>query len=257
VIHDGGQETPAPNTYFLVNAFEPTTLDLGQMDVDHIEGIRFSIGVDSASNHLDPAQYEADHPLAYHNPSMHWGWIAGYRFIAYEGKSGNGLLYIFQIHTIGNDLYRTVNLATGAETDGDTRVIPLAADYGQLLVDIDVSGGLYAHGNLNEARTASDNMADFVFQALLSSNKLPSREDVGMMLWPNPATDRHATVGLDLPADFHGELVVRNALGQLVMSRPMAGGSQQVPITAMAPGLYLVQLIHEAGYPTTLRWLVH
>ncbi|MBK7304311.1 MAG: hypothetical protein IPI90_13940 [Saprospiraceae bacterium] len=29
-----------------------------------------------------------DSPLAFQDPSMHWGWTSGYRFIALEGMIG-------------------------------------------------------------------------------------------------------------------------------------------------------------------------
>lgn len=256
VIHDGGQETPASNRYFLVNGGQTTPLDLGLMNVNQIEGLKFSIGVDSATNHLDPALYDKNHPLAYQNPSMHWGWVSGYRFIAYEGKSGNNLVFTYEIHTIGNELYRNIVLTCGATTDGDDITIPIEADYGQLLKDIDVSGGLYAHGNLNEAVTISDNMANHVFTSLISSNEQPDFSTVQLALVPNPSGG-NTTLTLDLPQlNRPYSLSVTNSLGQKIFEQSLAAGTNKVDLLSLHSGLHLVQIWSENLVVSTVKWLV-
>ncbi len=64
------------------------------------EGIRFMMGVDSISNHADPATFPNDHPL---NPlvhkTMHWGWNPGYIFSKVEGRyMEGGLSKTFSYH---------------------------------------------------------------------------------------------------------------------------------------------------------------
>ena len=87
IKYDGGKSYLIKDLYFLVSAEKDTVLSLGILPVSNIEGIEFSIGVDQAANHLDPSTYPSSHPLALKNPSMHWGWTSGYRFIALEGNS--------------------------------------------------------------------------------------------------------------------------------------------------------------------------
>lgn len=256
VIHDGGQETPSSNRYFLVNGGLTTPLDLGLMNVNTIEGLKFSIGVDSATNHLDPALYEKNHPLAYQNPSMHWGWVSGYRFIAYEGKSGNNMVFNYEIHTIGNDLYRNIVLTCGATVDGDDITIPIEADYGQLLKDIDVSGGLYAHGNLNEALTISNNMANHVFTSLISSNEQPDFSALQLELVPNPSGG-NTNLTLDLPQSIRPYTVsVTNTLGQKIFEQSLEAGQNQVDLRSPQSGLHLVQIWSANQVVATKKWLV-
>ena len=71
LVHDGGQTTPVPNTWFLVDANVPFDESLGSFSVGTLEAIRFGVGVEQAANHLDPASYAMTHPLAPKNPSMH------------------------------------------------------------------------------------------------------------------------------------------------------------------------------------------
>ncbi len=47
---------------------------------------RFHLGLDSASNHADPAKLAADHPLNPNLNGLHWNWQGGYIFLALEGR---------------------------------------------------------------------------------------------------------------------------------------------------------------------------
>lgn len=69
IIHDGGQQTAVSNTWLLVRADEDTAFSLGSYNVQSIEGLNFSVGVNYDVNHADPSTYPADHPLAPQNPS--------------------------------------------------------------------------------------------------------------------------------------------------------------------------------------------
>lgn len=61
-------------------------LDLEDIPAGHYHGIKFNVGIDSVTNHGDPSVYAAGHPLASQNPSMHWSWNSGYRFLLLEGE---------------------------------------------------------------------------------------------------------------------------------------------------------------------------
>ena len=89
IVHDGGMETNMNNIYALVDASVATDIQLGNHNITSVEAVKFYIGVDSATNHTDPASYSSTHALAPKSPSMHWGWASGYRFAALEGKGGS------------------------------------------------------------------------------------------------------------------------------------------------------------------------
>lgn len=254
VVHDGGQRTAPKRVYFLVDGGTETVLDLGDMDVEVIEGIEFSIGVDSASNHLDPANYPEDHPLAYQDPSMHWGWVSGYRFVAYEGKCGEGLLHTFEIHSIGDELYKTIQLATGAEVSEDSLIIPLVADYGRLLEDISIDGGLYAHGNLGAATQIMNNFEQRVFSAPLVSPIKVANEGEEVRLLPNPSG---ANATLEWPTVAAGSRVdIFDASGNLVTSHRPGSGMSTMTLQAPVPGLYFVRIGMANGSVAVRKWVV-
>jgi hypothetical protein len=69
------------------------------------KSVRFQVGLDSAINHGNQAQWGLNHPL---NPSlsdMHWSWSGGYIFNIIEGyfkKNGSDAAFTFHIATLKN-----------------------------------------------------------------------------------------------------------------------------------------------------------
>ena len=199
LIHDGGQDTTIDNLWILVDAGSPTTVPLGSFNISALEGIRFAVGVDSAHNHLDPASWPTGHPLAPKSPSMHWGWAAGYRFVAMEGKSGPSLNQIFEIHALGNKNYHTFSIATSGTMNGGDLDIDLKADYEGMLHDIGLNQGLVEHGENNEAAQLLENCAYHVFTASGSASiGVEEEQSIRFDIYPNPA---------------HGQVQVMNTSG--------------------------------------------
>lgn len=188
LIHDGGKRTPLTDVYVLVDALGQDRYVLGSFDVGRIEALEFHVGVDKKRNHEDPTIYPTEHPLALKNPTMHWGWAAGYRFLAVEGSSGTTPDVVsadVQVHTVGNALYRKITLpVTTRETATGVEII-LAADYSGLFRNLDVSFGLIFHGYGEETITMSDNMATRVFTSPTTS-VYEKVEPHRVAAWPTP-----------------------------------------------------------------------
>jgi len=168
VIYDGGKSHLVKDLYFLVSAQRDTILNLGTLPVTNIEGIQFSIGVDEEANHLDPATYPSSHPLALKNPSMHWGWTSGYRFIALEGNSngGTGTTFNknFQIHTVEDVNYRSIALTvTPSLTQSGKAILNVNADYSNLIKNLNIKNGLNSHAASGPSTMLMDNIAASVF----------------------------------------------------------------------------------------------
>ena len=195
LVHDGGIITNVPNTYILVNSSTPTNVALGSFNIISLEGISFGIGVEAPINNADPNLQATSHPLSPKSPSMHWGWSAGYRFVAIEGNTGVNMNQIWQIHALGNRNYRTQNIVTGGYLQNGSRVIELNADYTQALAGITVNSNLLTHGEFNEAATLLNNFNNGVFVqstvGLKDANRL-----VSFGISPNPSS-QDITVTLD------------------------------------------------------------
>ena len=70
-IKDDGTEILSSTKTILVN---PDIADytLGDFPVGSYKGIKFTIGVDSVSNHSDPTLLPESNPLSIQTPPMHW-----------------------------------------------------------------------------------------------------------------------------------------------------------------------------------------
>jgi hypothetical protein len=81
-----------------------------KLPVGKYKGIRFRVGLDSLTNHGDPAKYTESHPLSTFK-NMHWTWKSGYKFTVMEGKvdasATGGQMYpttAFSYHTGTDEL---------------------------------------------------------------------------------------------------------------------------------------------------------
>lgn len=186
ITHDNGTITDIEDTWILVDAENTTLEDLGDFDISEIESISFGIGVESDVNHLDPSSYPASHPLAPQSPSMHWGWSAGYRFVALEGNCGSSLDELLQIHALDDDNYFEQTIELSLSASNNEIIISLDADYSEALNGIDVSSGLINHGASNEAEDLLENFQNLVFsptEIALSIYELSTKQ---ITVYPNP-----------------------------------------------------------------------
>lgn len=245
LIHDGGQVTPVADLYLLVDPEKRNEFKLGSFNITDLEQIQFSIGVDSAHNHLDPATYPLEHPLAHQNPSMHWGWFSGYRFIAMEGFAGpsaDSLTFGYQIHTIADANYRTVTLDAVEALNGDNMDVHVEADYIQLLNDIDASAGLIFHGANGAAKKLSDNARDFVF----TPGEVTATHDLNSLgsiqISPNPAAG-FTTLNYDMAGKENLLLTITDMTGQIILKRELDASERFLFLeTEFQPGLYIANI---------------
>lgn len=245
ITHDGGQVTPMTDMYLLVRPAIDSMYDLGtHPDITNVESITFSVGVDQAHNHLDPAAYPANHPLAPQNPAMQWGWSAGYRFVAIEGKAGANFANDYEIHALGDANYKTLTLNTVAEnqSNGD-KTIHLIADYAQVLNSINVSAGLIVHGSTGKAITLMNNMKNVVFTAETATMTIDPAFEGAFAVSPNPAAPGKAMVTMTLPAGYDYRVTLTDLAGRVVINQPVSADRQSYPlIDDLNAGTYLVHL---------------
>ena len=134
IYHDNEINTYYPNKFMLITANGTFSKELiGDLDFETIEAIEFLIGVKTPENNDDPTAWETNHPLSPKEPSMHWGWSAGYRFVAMEGKSGPNLDKLFEIHGLGNDNLIAAKINVTPKDENGEKVIELDADYTKII----------------------------------------------------------------------------------------------------------------------------
>ncbi len=247
MIHDGGQETAVEDLYLLVNAASRTTAELGEFNIDKLEKIKFHIGVDPDHNHLDPTSFPTSHPLAPKAPSMHWGWAAGYRFVAMEGNGGSSYNQLFQLHGLGDINYQTTEVDLDLTGNNNEVNIDLHADYTKLLENISLNSGVIVHGDNLQAKQCLENFRDYVFSSpSITSSTIDFSEVNSFGVYPNPVVANETRVKLDIANKLNNyNIQITSVEGKLVQNIISVNDGQTINLDNYAPGMYFVNLVKE------------
>jgi hypothetical protein len=265
ITHDGGQETMISDLWVLVDPIEPTLVDLGSQSINIVESISFSVGVDPAHNFLDPSTYASGHPLAHKVPSMHWGWTAGYRFVAIEGedlaKTG------FQVHALGSSNYfeATVDITETDFVNGE-EYINVFANYSRAFDGIDITNGLINHGETDEAVDLLLNFNEHVFTSAepMDEFTMPGEEPSGLeeavevaelSISPNPSINNEVRFVVKATTDFNIQLF--DITGKLSHQLSGLNANQTQLISNLNPGLYFLTInAVDGSFSSTKRVIV-
>ncbi len=252
VIHDGGQVTEFPDLYVLVDlARQVQDYPIGTLNVESVEGLRLSIGVDKDRNHQDPTLYPATHPLAPQQPTMHWGWAAGYRFCTmdgYAGPMGSQPSTRFEVHAVGDELYKTITLDVATVYENGKLVLQLNAEYGNLLDGIQAQWGPLTHGSEGEAAVLMQNFATKVFSApVVSVDEQFTAPH--LQVWPNPASDQLVV----RTSSAEAQIRVVDLTGRVCWSGTASNGQTAVPAWDIPAGSYLLIVQDGQGRTSTER----
>ena len=252
--YDGGQDTLLADLYIMVKGSIPVNQLLGNFTITNLESIEFGIGVDGSKNHSDPSTYPAAHALSFQAPSMHWGWAAGYRFAALEGKTGASMNQSWQLHALGDKNYGFASVSTTGTMNNGDLYINLDADYTEALRDITVSGSLNYHGEDQVAPTLLQNFQDHVFSEAVSSIGVEEQTTSTFSIAPNPSS---GLTTLWLNDDRYDKLKVRvsDLSGRLLMLEEI-GSEPYHTLEVRKAGIYLVQLVREGEIISTQRLVV-
>jgi MbnP/Secretion system C-terminal sorting domain len=246
IVHDGGMETAVPlDTVALVQPGTElaTSIPLGSYLVTSIESVKFYIGIHEPTNNEDPSLYSVDHPLGPKSPSMHWGWTAGYRFVAYEGFGGSGFSQNFQLHGLGNENYFEIEKDVNVVDESGVLVMDLNADYTRGVENIDLNSGTISHGSTGEAKQTLENWRDFVFGNYAVGIEANSPTAV-WSVYPNPST---GLVTLKVEANAAAAIVqVSNVLGEIVQTINLADAlTQEVELNQT--GIFMFTILDQSG----------
>ena len=239
VIYDNDSVFNYPEVV-LIDALDAATtnLYLGSQSLDSVTAVRFAIGVGTSLNHLDPSIYSSQSPLAPKSPSMHWGWSAGYRFIAAEGMGSSSLNQGFELHGLGDVNYAMQTISTsGVAVGTDTLEIKLVANYDALTQGIAVGQGVISHGESGSARQSLVNMNNHVFSSSEGNAALSDKEleHLDFVIYPNPA---NGSFWLTVPLGSQIEVI--NVLGQIIETRTAKNPNERFVMETT--GVYIVIL---------------
>ncbi len=237
--------TNIADSYLLVNANDKEKLHtVGQFpSTMNFKKIKMNLGVDKVKNHEDPSLYPETHPLGLKDPSMHWGWAGGYRFMAIEGlvdNSGDGIPETdFQFHNLGDALlFRgLLDLTSSQLVETDPMVINL--DYAKLFTKMTMTGNLIQHGSsaMNKSMLTNAARSGFMSPLLISATENPPFESVAKIIQNNR----------DLTIEFNSEIgekqmSIYSSTGQLVQKKSTTAKVINVNLNTWVQGNYFITL---------------
>ncbi len=240
LIHDGGQEMDLSDTYLLVN-INNSNYPIGDLNINELEGIRFSIGVDEDVNHDDPAAWPTDHPLALQSPSMHWGWSPGYRFVALEGYIGaDEPSTNYQYHCVGDQFLTPIDLATDGIVNGQDLNIHINVDWARFFDNYNAVVANYMHGAGEPIPSLMDNL-DAAFDAPTSIGTAVTttiQNNYSATNYPNPFSEK-TTINYDLGNAQNISLMVSDLTGRTVASYQNLANNGSVELQkSLSNGIY-------------------
>ncbi|MEP4077665.1 MbnP family protein [Haloferula sp.] len=172
-----------------------TALTLPKLPEKKITSITFHIGPDKETNHSDPAQYTANHPLNPNFNNLHWDWQGGYIFLAIEGhwRSGNQKLPGGFAYHFANDWNRTtVTLPLDLNLKDESRVT-ITLDPQKILEELS-----FAEDGATTHSAEGDPVAARLKTNLSSAFRIAGIQKGGIPTPPNPPKP------IDLPARPEG-----------------------------------------------------
>lgn len=255
VIHDGGQDLDLSDTVFLV---EPQNhiLYLGYIDVTNIEQLNFAIGVPAAINTsagaeaIDITLYPPHHPLSFQDPSMYWGWTAGYMHMIIGGladSNTDGIAdAVFELHNVGDNNYHHVQLPV-IQTNKDVDLVDIAVNCNVdfWIKDIAIETVGILHGSTNENMEVMNNVnTEPVFtQPTTASNQILT-ESSGYMYANNLASELTINwVEINNVASFS----ITDINGKQLDSGKAEGNKGSITIGDLNSGVYFFHLNDNEG----------
>lgn len=255
VIHDGGQVLDLSDTVFLV---EPQNhiLYLGFIDVTTIEQLNFSIGVPAVINTsagaeaIDITLYPPHHPLSFQDPSMYWGWTAGYMHMIIGGLADSNTDGIadaaFELHNVGDNNYNQVQLPV-IQTNTSTDLVNIAlncnVDYWIKDISIETVGIL--HGSTGPNMEVMTNVeTEPVFNQPSTASTQELSEASGTIFAIHNANE----VVINWSAINHlSSYTVTDINGKTIQKGKAEGNSGSVIIGELNPGIYFFHLLDNSG----------
>ena len=216
---------------------------LGFHDITSLNTMEFHIGVPSEINHQDPTIWENSHPLAPKDPSMHWGWAAGYRFIALEAmvdEDSDGIFEsVLQYHGVGDILYRSLSQTINTVETEEEIIIYMDVNYENLFTDINASNGGVFHGEQDQVIALMNN---FAFNGVFSNTENLSIKNSSSLssISPNPFSN-----SLQIEIEKPSILKAYSILGKLLFEITLEKGLNSINTQMLTQGVYIFKLKNE------------
>ncbi len=168
LVDHAGAEVPI-DAYLLVKTGVESELEFEEVAAGHYTKLRFDVGIDSATNHMDATTYDTSSVLGLQSPSMYWSWASGYIFLRLEGMVDTSAAktgtkdYAWEMHLGMDANLVSVELPINATVDSETHPgVNVYLNTAALFNGIDLGGAdLFTHtmNNMPLAMKLKTNLA--------------------------------------------------------------------------------------------------
>lgn len=260
IIHDGAQILDlSQDVYLLVHA-DTTSYSIGTHNVTNVEGIQFSVGVDSqpnnnpndpsfnVTNNANPTLWPNGHPLNIQNPSMHWGWSSGYMFVLLSGNvdTDNDQVVdkLFEIAPVGNSQFFTPITVNAAGVNNSNNVdIDVFVNYAAWIDGIQLENVNTSHGSgAYPTALINNTIPKSVFTAAAPVS-VPEYDLSDLIsVSPNPFTNS-ALISYQLSAFDNISVEVFDVTGKLIEKKENISTSGTIEFSPVSVGSYIYNFI--------------
>jgi hypothetical protein len=255
VIHDGGLDLDLSDTVFLVEP-QNNILYLGFLNVTTIEQLNFAIGVPAVINTsagpqaIDITLYPEGHPLSFQDPSMYWGWTAGYMHMIIGGLADSNTDGIadaeFEVHTVGDANYRHVQLPV-IQSNTLTDIVNVAlncnVDYWIKDIPIETVGILHGSTGINMEIMKNVETEPVFTQPSTATTQELSDAKGSIYTIQNSTGTTISWSDINNVASF----IVTDINGKLVQFGKAEGNKGAITVDEMNSGIYFFHLFDNEG----------
>ena len=139
-----GTSATFDDLYLLVKA-EETEYEVGQVDLADYSALKFFVGIAPTENSQAESDFttrSSSDPLGVQDPSMHWNWNSGYKFVRIDGQTdtdGDGVVDTPLAFHIGTDaLLNSMEFDVPRLEEGEN-TLNFNLDLNQLYSEIDLA----------------------------------------------------------------------------------------------------------------------
>ena len=242
VMNSNGESTAFNDTYLLVDPSQEE-YNIGAYEVSDVNSLLFHLGVAPEVNHNDPTLLESSNPLAPQSPNMHWGWVAGYIFIAVEAmvdEDEDGTLEtVLQYHAVDDTYYSELSIANAVVETETTITIYMDVNYDKMFENMNSSEGGVFHGVYDENMELITNIINNeVFTVPVDLNLDEKR--ISSDVFPNPFTN-----DIQLFLNENSTIKLFDVLGNLIEVHEFKQGQQHIETEQLLKGMYVLSIESE------------
>jgi hypothetical protein len=260
LFHDNGLQTNFPTDIWLLTP-EQHSLYLGNLNVNQIDSINFTVGVAKRYNTQagalaqDISTYPDSHALSFQSPSMYWGWAFGYMHMIVGGKADSNNDGVpnayFEMHNLGNNNQQSVTLPSIQTNTGNQIDLNYFCHVDRWLQQMPLSSVGVLHGDTGLNLQILQNVnSQEVFTIAANANT----QENNTSLFAFVQSENEFTFCVKNKQTIKNYIVFANS-GQQICAVSSNETKASIALEPLQSGIYLVTVETDNGQRQTFRFV--